>query len=580
MTSLTLVKVGANDASMPAGAIVAKANTVNQYPFLDRIFADHPQSLGHNRLKRYQVIFLFNEGKRVLQAFNNKEIPQLFLNPKRKKEGNRKLLPKFQIFIEDDGEKAHVVAKIFKKAVTNGLSGSNKHFGKGYLITIYRTGEVIGGWIARMTLSNLSNPFALPTIKNEIIVLDRLAQAKIPNHCPLIANAIYTNRKNIEKSVLVFPLLSCDLVVFNNLCLHHKIYSGSYTPIIALKILETLSACHQLGLVHGDIKLDNILVTHSPFTDVPPQITDVKVCDWGHADDIKAKNRNPLLGTFAYFSPERLENYSLSSHPLPTINDDIWSFGRLLLDILYNCDSPDYQLLANHERIERILEKKSSFIRGNLDNSMLMKLKQDFSPLNPPKGLVLFDFVCSLELTAEAFSDTRNVVTLQDSLASDFNKIINHLCEKLENFKIFPSNNLKIFDNTFILFTDLLYKLVSHLDYLINANWIMKFTVSLSLKKLSVLLLKHAKLYQTVLRKSVDLPFHGQEQFPGHAATLGLIKEMFRASPKPLQQLLAEYKANLAKGKVKVEFVEEKASNGPIVVLDKGDSKSKPAGTS
>lgn len=99
----------------------------------------------------------------------------------------------------------------------------------------------------------------------------------------------------------------------------------------ALQVAEALAHAHQKGVVHGDLKASNVIVT--------PEGT-VKLVDFGLArkyeqDEVRdASSSNlsptdlgPIGGTLTHASPE-----ILAGNP-PSIASDIWAFGVLLYEM-------------------------------------------------------------------------------------------------------------------------------------------------------------------------------------------------------------------------------------------------------
>ena len=103
---------------------------------------------------------------------------------------------------------------------------------------------------------------------------------------------------------------------------------GRRIPLpVPLKLTYALQACraldyaHKRGIVHRDIKPDNIMLTKDGT---------VKVVDFGIARVLETSKTQTgmLLGTFAYMSPEQYHGEHADAR------SDIWSFGVLLYELL------------------------------------------------------------------------------------------------------------------------------------------------------------------------------------------------------------------------------------------------------
>jgi len=104
-------------------------------------------------------------------------------------------------------------------------------------------------------------------------------------------------------------------------------YSIKY-PVIALmisyKIIEAIEYTHQNGIIHRDIKPDNIMIS---------QDGQVKVMDFGIAKvltNITVTDTGALLGSPAYMSPEQVMGGEI------TFKSDIFSIGVLTYKLLTN----------------------------------------------------------------------------------------------------------------------------------------------------------------------------------------------------------------------------------------------------
>ena len=92
---------------------------------------------------------------------------------------------------------------------------------------------------------------------------------------------------------------------------------------IALELADALSRTHHLGIIHRNIKPDNVLLAD----DGTPRLTDFGVALFA-SDDVRLTLPGEVKGTPAYASPEALRGENLDER------SDIWSFGVLLFELL------------------------------------------------------------------------------------------------------------------------------------------------------------------------------------------------------------------------------------------------------
>lgn len=91
--------------------------------------------------------------------------------------------------------------------------------------------------------------------------------------------------------------------------------------VLVNSLLSCVNYCHQKGLVHRDLKLENILLHDSDYNDI-------KLIDFGLARHFEEDTRfDELVGTPYYVAPEVLEqNYGYKS--------DLWSLGIIAYMVL------------------------------------------------------------------------------------------------------------------------------------------------------------------------------------------------------------------------------------------------------
>jgi len=97
---------------------------------------------------------------------------------------------------------------------------------------------------------------------------------------------------------------------------------------ILLQVCDALIAAHAAGIVHRDLKLDNIFLTDNADDPTQPR---VKLLDWGIAKDISANVRHTiegqLVGTPQYLSPEQARGASVGPQ------SDVYSLGVMAYEL-------------------------------------------------------------------------------------------------------------------------------------------------------------------------------------------------------------------------------------------------------
>ncbi len=95
---------------------------------------------------------------------------------------------------------------------------------------------------------------------------------------------------------------------------------------ILLELCDVLRAAHAAGIVHRDLKLDNVFVCNTPFADGRR----VKLLDWGvaHIAGEDDPFRGLIAGTLTYVAPEQIRGDDISGAA------DVYSLGVVAYQLL------------------------------------------------------------------------------------------------------------------------------------------------------------------------------------------------------------------------------------------------------
>ena len=169
---------------------------------------------------------------------------------------------------------------------------------------------------------------------------------------------------------------------------------------IALSICEALNHAHSKGIVHRDIKSENIMLTDDG---------QVKVMDFGLADIAgisRMTKEGTTVGTIAYMSPEQASTANVDHR------SDLWSFGVVFYEML----TGRLPFIADYEQalIYQILNEQPDSIKSilpdiepDLERIVLKLLEKDPARRYQNAGEVIADLKMQINESSSESTPTK-----------------------------------------------------------------------------------------------------------------------------------------------------------------------------
>ena len=163
---------------------------------------------------------------------------------------------------------------------------------------------------------------------------------------------------------------------------------------ILFKLTHAISHCHSRGIVHRDMKAENVL-----FETKSDNLTDVKIIDFGLARKRGAHNMHSIVGTPCYVAPEVLEGtYDRKC--------DIWALGVIFYVMLYG----KYPFDDNNKSVlfEKIKTTEPKYDTNIISSEALslMKLLLTKDPQKRPEAVTVLDNPFFVKYLRSEFKDS------------------------------------------------------------------------------------------------------------------------------------------------------------------------------
>lgn len=223
--------------------------------------------------------------------------------------------------------------------------------GRGGNAKVYRANSVEDNHPVAVKFFNHNDSYNFNEIKHEIEIMKKLQgdnNKPHPNICYLEASYISKNKD--DDLYIVFELLDKELLEY--MIEGRFNLTESEVSVFFKKIVQAVQSIHRQGIVHHDLKPENIMVSETKDHILEPKLIDFGSSYTRDHIPLAIRKQAEALATAAYLPPEAF------SHKGDEINGeavDIWSLGVILHILLTKAHPFDLNGCTPDHKIKRFL---------------------------------------------------------------------------------------------------------------------------------------------------------------------------------------------------------------------------------
>jgi serine/threonine protein kinase len=201
--------------------------------------------------------------------------------------------------------------------------------GKGGFATVYKAHDKILEIDVALKFFHTTDAATKYNITNEIKRVIRLSHQNIVKFYG-IESITKTDMHGEEENIQIGIMELAVEGQINSYLRHHKLDKKTFAQLL-IGILEGLKYLHSQGIIHRDIKPQNILLGRDNNQNLIP-----KIADFGISKTVDSGNTSAsmLLGTVEYMAPEQFSPEKYGINKKISYNVDIWAFGVMVYSLI------------------------------------------------------------------------------------------------------------------------------------------------------------------------------------------------------------------------------------------------------